>query len=354
VFLNKQSEAADAFGISVGIATYQRERILLDTIDHLLKLSIGATEIIVVDQTPEHDAATERELTLLESQGKFRRIRLPRPSITRAMNVVLEQARHAVLLFLDDDVVPSKNLVAAHARAHTIEGCNIVAGQVLQPGEEPLADQESEVGGRRSEARGRGAEVGGQRTEVRSQKSEPFQFRSSRRQFITELMGGNFSIKRELALKLGGFDENFVHVAYRFEAEFASRALAAGEKILFEPDASIRHLKASTGGTRAYGNHLTTIKPSHAVGEYYYLLRAKQIPRRLLKMVARPLRAVRTKHHLSHPWWIPGTLIAETCGFLWAVALAARGPRLIGQGSEVRRRQSEVGSQRSEVREQRS
>jgi len=40
-------------------------------------------------------------------------------------------------------------------------------------------------------------------------------------------MGGNFSVKRDLALRLGGFDENFVHVAYRFEAEFCDRAISA-------------------------------------------------------------------------------------------------------------------------------
>src|SRR4029078_2122533 len=98
-------------------------------------------------------------------------------------------------------------------------------------------------------------------------------------------MGGNFSIERNRALNLGGFDENFVHVAYRFEAEFAARAIAAGEKIWFEPDASIRHIKASTGGPRSYGEHLTTIKPSHSVGEYYYLMRSKALPGRVSKIV---------------------------------------------------------------------
>jgi GT2 family glycosyltransferase len=143
-------------------------------------------------------------------------------------------------------------------------------------------------------------------------------------------MGGNFSIKRDLALKLGGFDENFVHVAYRFEAEFASRALAAGENILFEPSASIRHLKASKGGTRAYGEHLTTIRPSHSVGAYYYFIRSRSVPRRMASILLRPFRAIRTRHHLLHPWWIPATLFAEISGFVWAVALALRGPRLIG------------------------
>ena len=36
-------------------------------------------------------------------------------------------------------------------------------------------------------------------------------------------MGGNFSVRRDIALRLGGFDEQFVRVAYNFEAEFAHR-----------------------------------------------------------------------------------------------------------------------------------
>src|SRR5262249_21908235 len=142
----------------------------------------------------------------------------------------------------------------------------------------------------------------GEEPEPLSDGANRFQFRSSTRQLISELMGGNFSINRQLALKLGGFDENFVHVAYRFEAEFASRAIAAGETIRSEPAASIRHLKSVSGGTRSYGHHLTTIKPSHSVGEYYYLLHGKRVHQRLQKIVKRPFRAIRTMHHLTRPW----------------------------------------------------
>ena len=297
-------------GISAVIPTYQREQVLVHTIYHLLRLDVPPAEIIIVDQTHDHEAATNDALTLLAGEGKIGWIRLTQPSITHAMNVGLEQARSDIVMFLDDDIVPDANLIAAHACDHQT-GSNIVAGQVLQPGEEPLDD---------------------------ALDPGPFQFRSSRRQYISEIMGGNFSIKRDLALMLGGFDENFVHVAYRFEAEFASRALSSGEKILFEPAASIRHLRATKGGTRSYGEHLTTIKPSHSVGAYYYFIRARSVPRRIAGILLRPLRAVRTRHHLLHPWWIPATLIAELLGFVWAVILALRGPRLItGNGGPIER-----------------
>jgi GT2 family glycosyltransferase len=286
--------------ITAIIPTYRREGVLIHSIDCLLKLQPGPAEILVVDQTLRHSPETERRLAQLHHLGRICWIRLSAPSIPRAMNEGLRQATQEIVLFLDDDIIPAGTLVSAHARAHET-GAWIVAGQVLQPGEEPL-----------------GGGVSG-----------PFRFCSREPRPISELMAGNFSIRRELALKLGGFDENFVRVAYRFEAEFSERALAAGYMILFEPDASIRHLQANDGGTRSYGNHLRTARPSHSVGDYYYLLRSKRTPQRLLKILKRPFRAVCTKHHLKHPWWIPASLAAEALGFAWALVLGLRGPRLI-------------------------
>lgn len=293
--------------LSIIIPTYRRERVLLNTIEYLLRLDPAPTEILIIDQTEEHEPETAQALTRISHEGRINLIRLTQPSITHAMNTGLSRARGEIVLFLDDDIIPHPGLTDAHLAAHSA-GHNIVAGQVLQPGEEV------------------GSETG------------PFQFSSGRKQFISELMGGNFSIKRGLALELGGFDENFVHVAYRFEAEFAARALAAGEKILFEPGASIRHLKEHRGGTRAFGHHLTTAKPSHSVGAYYYLLRARDLPGRFPRIVARPFKAVRTKHHLARPWWIPLTFVAEILGFAWAVFMFWRGPRLIERqpGERVR------------------
>ena len=193
----------EAVGLSAVIPTYRRETTLVETIRYLLALRPAAIEILVVDQTPQHEPETALVLERLDAEGSIRWIRLDRPSIPRAMNEGLRLASHEIVLFLDDDIIPSQGLVAAHLRAHAEGGHNIVAGQVLQPGEEPVAE---------------------------SSPGSSFRFCSGQSGFISELMGGNFSIERSLALKLGGFDENFVRVAYRFEAEFAARASAAGER----------------------------------------------------------------------------------------------------------------------------
>jgi GT2 family glycosyltransferase len=292
------------YPITIVIPTYGRDKILIDTLVLLQQLDPGPEIILVVDQTEKHDRATEESLAAFESKGSIRRVRLARPSITHAMNIGLSEAPHEVVLFLDDDVIPDRSLIKAHMHAQAIEGCNLVAGQVLQPGEEAIPGH----------------------VELKR-----FRFNSGRRQHVKGFIGCNFSVKRNLAIKLGGFDENFVKVAYRFETEFSDRALAAGEKIVFEPAASIRHLKTARGGTRTYGEHLTTVRPDHSVGAYYYLLRSGLVKHRLARIAIRPLRAISTRHHLRRPWWIPVTLIAEMLGLCWAVFLYLKGPRLLGQ-----------------------
>ena len=66
-------------------------------------------------------------------------------------------------------------------------------------------------------------------------------------------MGGNFSIRKDVALRLGGFDQNFVRVAYRFEAEFARRYTSDGRQIWFDPRACLHHLKEHDGEPAASG-----------------------------------------------------------------------------------------------------
>ncbi len=285
--------------ISVVIPTFQREAVLIDTIRYLHGLSPAPDEILIIDQTPEHESATKSMLDKFAAEGSIRWIQLDQPSIPSAMNRGLLEAKCEIVLFLDDDIRPEPNLIAAHLAAHETYSDILTAGRVIQPWEE-------------------GRDFS---------RDDHFHFAALKPAWIKEFMGGNFSLGRELALSLGGFDENFVRVAYRFEAEFAYRLLASGRRIFFEPGACLHHLKESAGGTRTYGEHLTTWRPDHAVGAYYFALRTKPGGRWLKDFVSRPVRALLTRHHLRRPWWIPLTLISELRGMYWALSLNLRGPQ---------------------------
>ncbi len=285
--------------LTIVIPTYRRERTLLDTVDALLRLDPGASEILLLDQTDDHTPVVAATLGRWQEQGRIRWIRLPQPSIPAALNRGLLEAREDVALLLDDDIVPLPGLVAAHVDAHR-KASELVAGRVLQPWDGDVA----------------------------SASWVAKQFASTEDREVDAFIGCNFSLSRKIALAIGGFDENFVRVAYNFEREFADRWRARGGRIRFCPAAAIRHLKEGSGGTRAFGEHLTTLSPAHAVGAYYYLLRSQPAEGRPRAFLGRWIGSVTTRHHLRRPWWIPVTLVAELAGMLWALCLRARGPRL--------------------------
>lgn len=293
-------------GITIAIPTYERGPVLVETIERLLQLTPPAAAIMIVDQTPSHAPEIEGKLEGWSAAGAIRWIRLPVPSIPHAMNEALRRATTPRVLFLDDDIIPDPALVAAHEAAFTA-GVWAVAGQVLQPGEEPSAAHPADA----------------HRGTLRDLE---FPFHSDAACDVENVMAGNLSVARELALLIGGFDENFTGAAYRFESDFARRIVAGGGRIRFEPRASIRHLKAPTGGVRTHGDHRSSAATSHSAGDYYFAL--QHIRPFTPYALSRLARNVATRYHLLHPWAIAPKLVGEIRGYLLARRLHRAGRRL--------------------------
>ena len=296
--------------VSVAVPTYRRGPALLDTLDHLRALDPPPGEVLVVDQTEEHPSAVAEELRRREAAGQIRILRFSPPSIPRAMNVGLREARNPVVLFVDDDVVPAPDLVAAHA-ARYAAGPAAVCGQVLQPGEGP--DPEAN----------RGPRGAGFRADL------DFRFNGTQATEVANVISCNLSVDRAAALAIGGFDERFLGSAYRYETDFARRLVAAGHRILFAPEASLRHLRLPTGGTRSQGDHLARPAPGHAVGDYLFALRHARGGERLRYLARRLVRETCNRYYLRHPWKLPVKLAAEIRALAWARRLDQEGPRLL-------------------------
>ena len=301
--------------LSVVIPTYGREEVLLNSIAELLQLASttkGFKELILVDQTAQHLPETERQLQAWSCKGPLRWLRATELNLTLAMNRGLMEACGDVVLFTDDDITPGADMLSAHLTAYR-ENPDLwaVVGQVLQPGEEPekLAYQP------------RGGAL---------MRFMDFPFRRTEGTLIENAMAGNLSVIKAKALMVGGFDENFPPpVAARFETEFAKRLVASGGLIWFEPKASLRHLRAPSGGTRSNGSHLSSALPCFSVGDYYFALRRGQGWEKWAYILKKPFREVRTKFHLKHPWWIPVKLIGELRAFVQAVRANSSGPKLL-------------------------
>ena len=282
--------------ITIAIPTYNRGPILAETLERLLALTPPPDEIVVVDQTPSYPPELEAKLRAFP----MRWIRLPEPSIPHAMNVALREASNRIVLFIDDDVIPSPALVQEHERAHDGKLWAVV-GQVLQPGQAPEHFDEAQLH--------RGVP-----------RDLAFRFNHDQAADVENVMAGNLSVDRDKALSIGGFDERFTGAAYRFETDFARRIIAAGGRIRYEPRASLHHLQAPSGGVRAHGDPRRTAAPAHSVGDYYFA--RKHVPAFHRYALQRFRQNVFTRYTLARPYLIPLKAIAEIRGYLMARRMA--------------------------------
>jgi GT2 family glycosyltransferase len=294
----------DHHAVTIAVPTYNRAVIAVEAVRRLLALDPQPGAILIVDQTQEDTP----ELARWHAEGNISWIRLPRPSIPHAMNQALLAARTPLVLFLDDDVVPVPGIVAAHAACYRDERVWATVGQCLEPGQSP----------HHYEGPFDGAGIA----------DLEFRFNHDETRTVANVIAMNLSVRRERALATGGFDENFVGVAYRFETDFAARLVKAGGMIVFQPLASVDHLRIPSGGTRSWGEHKTSTSPMHSAGDYYFALH--QAPSFWRYAVRRLRRNVATSFHLRHPWTIPGKLIGEARGLLLARRLANGGRKLVG------------------------
>ena len=122
------------FSVSVAIPTYNRERILIDTIEHVLAQNPPADEVLIIDQTQEHEHATEAFLVGAEKTGKLRWIRQFPPNLPKARNRALQETECDVIIFIDDDVVMSEDFVESHRKNYFDPHVDGVAGRVIQSG----------------------------------------------------------------------------------------------------------------------------------------------------------------------------------------------------------------------------
>ena len=191
-------------------------------------------------------------------------------------------------------------MVKSHFTAHENYSVSGVVGRVIQPW------QEKKIESRFFD-------------KLELFKDLNFVFSGNEAANVANCIAANFSLNKSMALSCGGFDENFVGAAYRFETEFAKRMIEqSGMPIRFEPSAKVDHLHSPSGGTRSYGNHLTTTKPHHSVGDYYYAYCRSQGFQRFFYITHRLMFSAMTKFHLLRPWWIPAKIVGELRGLLLA------------------------------------
>ncbi|NJL45591.1 MAG: glycosyltransferase family 2 protein [Leptolyngbyaceae cyanobacterium SM2_3_12] len=224
--------------ISVIIPTYQREEVLCETLQSLLAQDYPAYEVVVVDQTPVHQPATQRLLNSLEETGQITLHRVSWASLPAARNLGIEHSGGEILLFIDDDVVLPPGYLYAHARTFQQRPeVGAVAGRVFD--RMKLSEQKDlEIDYLPPQAMDPG--IAWYYLDL-VHTTQPQRVLTSR--------GCNMSFRRELFDKHGlRFDERFYGSAVREESDFCLHIRATGYMIWYNPEAHLVHLGEETGG----------------------------------------------------------------------------------------------------------
>lgn len=223
---------------SLIIPTYGRERILCDSIASVLQQDYPSFEVLIIDQTPQHEPETEQYLQEMASAGKIRWFRVNWASLPGARNYGVRRAIGEIVLFLDDDVLLPPGCLAAHARNYDRSEVGAVAGRVFD--RMKLAD----------------AIPGLAIEDLPPEAMDPGiawyhidLVHTIKPQRVLTARGCNMSFRREVFTRYGiWFDERFRGSAVREESDFCLRIRKTGWQIWYDPEAHLVHLGEETGG----------------------------------------------------------------------------------------------------------
>jgi GT2 family glycosyltransferase len=219
--------------IAAIIPTFRRDKYLIDTINYLLEQTRRPDEIVVIDQTDENER-TDVHRKELQEMAKLSTVTIVRQKdahVYQARNRAAYTAHSEILLYLDDDIVPHKDLVKTHAEKYKDQNVEAVVGSIVKNFEDKMRDMPEKF------------------PEMPPEK-QAFLYRENWSKSIEKvgfMYAGNFSIRKKILADAGGWDE---HIITYGDRELGIRLAKNGKRIDYEPKAKIVHLAAPTGGTR--------------------------------------------------------------------------------------------------------
>ncbi|MBN3911356.1 MAG: glycosyltransferase family 2 protein [Nostoc sp. NMS1] len=225
--------------ITVVIPTYGREEALRDSIVDVLKQDYPNFEVLVVDQTPTHQPEIQAYLEEMAGVGKIKWLRLNWASLPGARNYAVRRASGEIILFIDDDVQLTPELLSAHAKNYLQNPeVGAVAGRVFDRMKLGDSGGDLEIEYLPPEAMDPG--IAWYHIDL---------VHTIKPQQVLTTRGCNMSFRREIFTKYGlRFDERFRGSAVREESDFCLRVRKTGYKIWYDPEAHLVHLGEETGG----------------------------------------------------------------------------------------------------------
>jgi len=237
--------------VSIIIPTYKRDEMLCKTLSNIVSFERQYHELIIVDQTKEHDPQTRQYLDNLISGGRIKYIYEDYPNLPNARNVGIEKASGDIVLFFDDDIEINENTIPSHISGFSEQNIGCVTGKVTIQNTNQTGNRVLENGGSIKKLiksflfiflRKKAAYVGrlGVLSNFSGDKSLP----------SDTCIGCNMSFRREVFIKCGLFDVKFSGNAVREDTDMSVRLRRNGYKIAYIPQAAVVHFMDNSGGTR--------------------------------------------------------------------------------------------------------
>lgn len=225
--------------VSVIIPTYGREKVLRQTIANVIQQDYPNYEVIVVDQTPEHEPETAAFLNRMADHRAIKLFHVSWANLPGARNYGVRRAAGEIILFLDDDVELPAGFLAAHVQNYLNDTeIGAVAGRVFDRMKLAEADPNLIIDDLPPEAMDPGI-AWYYLDLVHTRKPQ---------QVITA-RGCNMSFRRDVFDRYNlWFDERFRGSAVREESDFCLRLRQTGLKIWYDPKAHLVHFGEETGG----------------------------------------------------------------------------------------------------------
>ena len=235
--------------IAVILPSYNRSVILAETLRFIATCQPWPDEVIVVEQSAE--ASSELSLALNHFGNRGRLLRQSRPNAQKARNTAACTTNAEILLFLDDDVKPDPDLIAKHLSNYSDSSIQAVAGFYIEPGEVESHQLRPVVWWRPLTKVEQVPAFFGQRVDSPLWPS------------------CNGSIRREVFLKIGGFDERFEYTLLD-DTDLSIRLMRARYRCVHDPAARVVHLKEPSGGNRPVRPEDEVIAPRARWGNWVY------------------------------------------------------------------------------------
>jgi GT2 family glycosyltransferase len=203
--------------LSVVIPTYQRCASVQRALLALSRQSLAPDEYEVIVSIDGSQDGTQEMVSQFAAPYKLYSIWQPNRGRSAACNAGIRMATGQLLILLDDDMEPICGFLAAHMRAHP------GASRFGVLGAAPVSFTQSSP----PVVQYIGAKFN---SHLETLAQPHYQFK------LRDFYSGNFSIRREILLEVGAFDESF-RIYGNEDLELCVRLSKAGVQLVFSPEA---------------------------------------------------------------------------------------------------------------------